>query len=180
LSDQLSVPAGIATVRPSWISCSHARGVALLRLLRLPAARLSHLAMLLCQHFRRRDVGERRLQLVLPGTIVGARDLDSSPFAVIVVDVLLPDVSGWNFRVAQPADPSLREILMIAVTHMTLAAADHYALRANDYLQKPVATAFGQRNGLHDQRRRAATSCSASSQSSTSRPSSRPRASKIP
>lgn len=69
---------------------------------------------------------------------LAALRVDPPAFTVILLDLVMPDLNGWGFRAAQLADPLLRDIPTVALTCVTLTAADHYTLHAHDYLRKPV------------------------------------------
>ena len=57
---------------------------------------------------------------------------------VIILDLTMPTLSGWQFRAVQLADPILRGVPTIIVTVASLTQADYYVLEVSDYLRKPV------------------------------------------
>ena len=61
------------------------------------------------------------------------------PPAVILLDMLMPEMDGWQFRRAQQADPDLAKIPIVVVS--ALRAVEKSALRfgAAAFLPKPVA-----------------------------------------
>ena len=56
--------------------------------------------------------------------------------SVIILDLMMPVMDGWQFRVAQKADPKLSSIPVIAVSADRTAKAA--AIDADVYLAKPV------------------------------------------
>ncbi len=58
---------------------------------------------------------------------------------VILLDMFMPGMDGWQFRRAQEADPHLSAIPVIVVS--AVGAAQNSAVRSGvaDFLQKPVA-----------------------------------------
>ena len=58
-------------------------------------------------------------------------------FDAILLDLVLPDVDGWQFRQAQLRHPELASIPTIFVTIRALREPDRYALRATEIVQKP-------------------------------------------
>lgn len=81
--------------------------------------------------FHIRDYGSARDALA-------ALHADPAAFGVIVFDLVMPGLSGWDFRAAQLGDSRLRTIPAVALTQVTLTTTDHYTLQAHDYLRKPV------------------------------------------
>jgi CheY-like chemotaxis protein len=61
----------------------------------------------------------------------------SSHFDAILLDLLLPQLDGWQFREAQLRQPQLARIPTIIVTVRPLREPDRYALRARTVIQKP-------------------------------------------
>src|SRR5688500_8507847 len=47
---------------------------------------------------------------------------------VIILDLTMPTLSGWQFRAVQLADPILRGVPTIIVTVASLTQADYYVL----------------------------------------------------
>ena len=58
-------------------------------------------------------------------------------FDAILLDLVLPNVDGWQFRQAQLRHPELASIPTIFVTIRALREADRYALRATEIVLKP-------------------------------------------
>jgi CheY-like chemotaxis protein len=58
--------------------------------------------------------------------------------AVILLDLMMPRMDGWQFRAEQRQDPALADIpvVLVSATHDLHEQAD--ALGADGYLQKPV------------------------------------------
>jgi CheY-like chemotaxis protein len=61
------------------------------------------------------------------------------PPCVILLDLMMPVMSGWEFREAQRADPRLVSIPVIVLTGHGLATAEERALDVAGYLIKPFA-----------------------------------------
>ena len=57
---------------------------------------------------------------------------------LIVLDLMLPNMSGQQFRVRQVVDPRLREIPVIVLSAVPLVSDIAQALRAQAVLPKPV------------------------------------------
>lgn len=58
--------------------------------------------------------------------------------AVILLDLMMPDVSGWEFRHQQQADGALASIPVVVVSGQGLSAREVAALGVAGYLKKPV------------------------------------------
>jgi CheY-like chemotaxis protein len=56
---------------------------------------------------------------------------------VIILDLMMPVMNGWQFREAQASDPSLARIPVVVVTAAG-ARADIPAIMADAWLSKPV------------------------------------------
>ncbi len=72
----------------------------------------------------------------------GAQALDvlrhgSAP-SLILLDMMMPTMDGWQFREAQTADPALAMVPVIVLTGDGNAAQKAHAIRADGYLKKPV------------------------------------------
>ena len=65
------------------------------------------------------------------------KKVSSSPYDVIVLDLVMPHVDGWQFRETQLRHPELAAIPTVVVTIRPLQHPDRYALRAADVVQKP-------------------------------------------
>lgn len=58
--------------------------------------------------------------------------------AVILLDLMMPDISGWEFRELQVADASLASFPVVVVSGQGVSARDVAALGVSGYLKKPV------------------------------------------
>ncbi|MCP3142904.1 response regulator [Pyxidicoccus xibeiensis] len=58
--------------------------------------------------------------------------------AVILLDLMMPDVSGWEFRERQLADPSLASLPVVVISGQGVSARDVATLGVAGYLKKPV------------------------------------------
>ncbi|MFP2927618.1 response regulator [Pyxidicoccus sp. 3LG] len=58
--------------------------------------------------------------------------------AVILLDLMMPDISGWEFRERQLADPSLASLPVVVISGQGVSARDVAALGVAAYLKKPV------------------------------------------
>lgn len=58
--------------------------------------------------------------------------------AVILLDLMMPDLSGWEFREVQAADASLASIPVVVLSGQGVSARDVAALGVSGYLKKPV------------------------------------------
>ncbi|HZI15627.1 MAG TPA: response regulator [Myxococcus sp.] len=58
--------------------------------------------------------------------------------AVILLDLMMPDLSGWEFIEAQTADASLASIPVVVLSGQGVSAREVAALGAAGYLRKPV------------------------------------------
>jgi CheY-like chemotaxis protein len=56
---------------------------------------------------------------------------------VIVLDLLMPEMSGWEFRRAQLAEPALAEIPVLLASGADAVAEEAAALGAAGHLEKP-------------------------------------------
>ncbi len=57
----------------------------------------------------------------------------AAPPALIILDLLMPDMDGWEFRSQQKKIPNLAEVPVVVVTAFSGAKVD-----ANDVLIKPI------------------------------------------
>jgi CheY-like chemotaxis protein len=62
---------------------------------------------------------------------------DGAPPCVIILDLMMPVMNGWQFREAQCRDPRLSSIPVVVVTAAG-ARADIPAIAADAWLPKPV------------------------------------------
>ena len=60
------------------------------------------------------------------------------PWSVILLDMMMPDVDGYQFRAAQLGDPQLRDIPVIVVSAAPLDQARAAGLALDDVVTKPV------------------------------------------
>jgi two-component system response regulator MprA len=58
--------------------------------------------------------------------------------AVILLDLMMPEVSGWEFRAQQAADPELARIPVVVVSGQGLSDREVSSLGVDGYLKKPV------------------------------------------
>lgn len=58
--------------------------------------------------------------------------------ALILLDMMMPEMDGWQFRDAQLADPALRSIPVVVVTAHNDAADIADEIGAAAFLRKPV------------------------------------------
>ena len=61
----------------------------------------------------------------------------NGPFSAILLDLIMPDVNGWEFRETQRRVHDWARIPTIVVTVQPLGPAERYALRAAAVLTKP-------------------------------------------
>jgi CheY-like chemotaxis protein len=59
------------------------------------------------------------------------------PFDVILLDLVMPNVDGWQFRATQMRHPELAAIPAVVVTVHPLREHERYALAAADVIRKP-------------------------------------------
>ena len=62
----------------------------------------------------------------------------NTQIGVILLDLKMPDMDGWRFRLAQRTDPRLAAIPTVITTGAPLAEVLDCDLKAADYLLKPV------------------------------------------
>jgi two-component system response regulator MprA len=58
--------------------------------------------------------------------------------AVILLDLMMPEVSGWEFRAQQASDPELASIPVVVVSGQGLSDREVASLGVDGYLKKPV------------------------------------------
>ena len=58
---------------------------------------------------------------------------------VILLDLTMPVMNGWDFRAAQKKEPELEALPVVVLTADGAAAQKAAALGIKDYLQKPVS-----------------------------------------
>ncbi len=57
---------------------------------------------------------------------------------VVLLDLMMPRMNGYEFRQEQLKDPSLAEIPVIVVSALKVSEEERHALRASAFLGKPV------------------------------------------
>lgn len=62
---------------------------------------------------------------------------DEEPPSVIILDLMMPVMNGWQFRNVQQSDPNLSQIPVIVVTAAGVRE-DIPAINADGWLSKPV------------------------------------------
>ena len=65
------------------------------------------------------------------------RKVSRRRFDAIVLDLVLPNVDGWQFRATQLRHPEMASIPTVIVTVQPLQAADRYSLRTSEVVHKP-------------------------------------------
>jgi CheY-like chemotaxis protein len=63
--------------------------------------------------------------------------VSGQPFDAILLDLVMPNVDGWQFRATQMRHPELAAIPAVVVTVHPLREHERYALRAADIIHKP-------------------------------------------
>ncbi|HET9796290.1 MAG TPA: response regulator [Thermoanaerobaculia bacterium] len=61
------------------------------------------------------------------------------PPAVILLDMLMPEMDGWQFRRVQQADPELGKIPVVVVSALKMVERSAMRFGAAAFLGKPVA-----------------------------------------
>jgi CheY-like chemotaxis protein len=69
------------------------------------------------------------------------RKVTADRFDVILLDLVLPHVDGWQFRATQLRHPELARIPTVIVTVRPLREPDRYVLRTEDVIHKPFEDA---------------------------------------
>jgi two-component system response regulator MprA len=62
-------------------------------------------------------------------------------FDAILLDLVMPNMDGWQFRETQLRHPELASVPTVIVTVQPLREHDRYALRARDVIRKPFEDA---------------------------------------
>jgi CheY-like chemotaxis protein len=57
---------------------------------------------------------------------------------VILLDLMMPVMTGWEFRVEQQSDPRLASIPVVMLSARPSLQHETYAISADDFLQKPI------------------------------------------
>lgn len=60
---------------------------------------------------------------------------------IILLDLMMPVMNGWDFRAVQLADPALRDIPTVILSGAAQAKEATAALKATAFLQKPFSLA---------------------------------------
>jgi len=63
---------------------------------------------------------------------------DPAGFCMILLDLWMPVMNGWEFRAQQLKDPTLAEVPVIVVTADHAAAKSATKLAAVEYMTKPI------------------------------------------
>jgi CheY-like chemotaxis protein len=58
---------------------------------------------------------------------------------VILLDVMMPTMDGWQFRAAQQSDPAMRDIPVVLLSAHTDVKSAAAAMQVAGFLPKPVA-----------------------------------------
>lgn len=58
--------------------------------------------------------------------------------ALILLDLMMPDINGWEFRERQVADASLASLPVVVISGQGVSARDVAQLGVDGYLKKPV------------------------------------------
>jgi two-component system, sensor histidine kinase and response regulator len=72
------------------------------------------------------------------GTEALERLRSTTQIGVILLDLKMPDMDGWRFRLAQRTDPRMAAIPTVITTGAPLSEVLDCDLKAADYLLKPV------------------------------------------
>ena len=62
--------------------------------------------------------------------------LRREPACVILLDLMMPVMNGWQFRAAQQNDPNISDIPVVVISAISARAAP--PIDAREYLQKPL------------------------------------------
>lgn len=57
---------------------------------------------------------------------------------IVILDLMMPVMDGWEFRAAMLKEPALREVPVVLVSGVADLTQDARLLKAADYLTKPV------------------------------------------
>lgn len=68
------------------------------------------------------------------------RYLQSAPVlpCVILLDLMMPVMTGWEFRIAQQQDPRLAPLPVVALSARQGVSHETYAITVDTFLHKPV------------------------------------------
>ncbi len=69
------------------------------------------------------------------------KQVSEQRFDAILLDLVMPNVDGWQFRETQLRHPELASVPTVIVTVHPLREHDRYALRARDIIRKPFEDA---------------------------------------
>ena len=65
------------------------------------------------------------------------RDCEGTP-CLILLDMMMPVMDGWQFRQAQTADPAIADIPVVVLSAHVSASEAANDMRADGFLKKPV------------------------------------------
>jgi CheY-like chemotaxis protein len=63
---------------------------------------------------------------------------DATGFCMIILDLWMPVMNGWEFRAEQMKDPTLADVPVVVITADHAAAKGATSLAAADYVTKPI------------------------------------------
>jgi two-component system response regulator MprA len=78
-----------------------------------------------------------RVELAADGA-EALRAVGERTFDLVLLDLMMPDISGWEFRERQLADPSLASLPVVVISGQGVSARDVATLGVAGYLKKPV------------------------------------------
>lgn len=77
--------------------------------------------------------------IVADDALVGLRRLREDPaIRLVLLDLNMPGVDGWQFRKEQRSNPEMRDVPTVIVTGAPLSEVCSVELHASEYLLKPV------------------------------------------
>lgn len=89
--------------------------------------------------YQRSLVGAGFDVVVADGGPDGLQKLREDPtIKLVLLDLNMPEMDGWNFRQEQRADPQMRDVPTIIVTGEPLERVVQSELHAAEYLLKPI------------------------------------------
>ena len=95
-----------------------------------------------CELFRRTLLMGGFDVVVACGGAEGLERLGSDPgIGLVLLDLHMPRIDGIRFRAVQLADPRLAAVPTVLVTGYAVTDSDRAAIRANEYVSKPVSPA---------------------------------------
>ncbi len=69
----------------------------------------------------------------------GLDALEQRPYALVVLDLMMPGMDGWHFRVEQEHDAALAPIPVVVLSGATDVHRSAASLRAAEHINKPVS-----------------------------------------